>query len=89
MKRYNNWYLDIDFNLEECVIVFLEAWIRADFSKAVPSNYNSEDMLYSLSYKVQQTFKFSFRQLKCHHIWYMLDAIKVIKKLYLIYPVAK
>ena len=34
----NNWYLDIDFNLEVCgVIVFLEVWTRADFMKAVPS----------------------------------------------------
>ena len=30
----NNWYLDIDFNLEVCgVIVFLEVWTRADFLK--------------------------------------------------------
>ena len=29
----NIWYLDIDFNLEVCVIVFLEAWTRADFLK--------------------------------------------------------
>ena len=28
-------------------------------------------MLYSLSHKFQQTFKFTFRQLKCNHIWYM------------------
>ena len=45
-------------------------------------------MLYSLSYNVQQTFKFMFRQVKCNHIWYMFAVITVIEK-YLIYPVAK
>ena len=46
-------------------------------------------MPYSLSYKFQQTFKFTFRQLKYNHIWYMFALIKVIKTKYLIYPVAK
>ena len=49
----NIWYLDINFNLEVCVIVFLEAWTRADFFKALPGKYNFVNMLYSLSYKVQ------------------------------------
>ena len=35
----DNWYLDIDFNLEVCVIVFLQASTRVGFFKAVPSKY--------------------------------------------------
>ena len=84
----NNWYLDhlntncqydIDFNLEVCVIVSLEAWTTADFFKGVPNNYNSVNMLHSLSYKVQQIFKFTFRKLECNHIWCMFAVIKVLK----------
>ena len=31
--------IDIDFNLEVCVIVSLEAWTRADFFKTVSSKF--------------------------------------------------
>ena len=47
-----NWYLDIDLNLEVCVIVFKKLEQEPDFFKAVPSKYNSVNMLYSLTYKV-------------------------------------
>ena len=81
----NNWYLDIDFYLEVWgVIVFLEDWTSADFIKAVPSKSNYVSVLYSLSYKDQETFKFTFRQLRCNHIWYMFAVIKVTKTQYLI-----
>ena len=34
----DNWYLNIDFNLEVYgIVVFLEVWAGADFFKAVPS----------------------------------------------------
>ena len=34
----NNWYKDIGFNLEVCVIVFLDAWTRAAFLKLYGEN---------------------------------------------------
>ena len=84
----NNWHSHIDFNLEVFgVIVFLEFLTRADFFSKL-YRVNSVDMLYSLSHKVQQTFKFTFQELKCNNIWYMFAVIKVIKT-YLFYPVAK
>ena len=35
-------------------------------------------MLYSFSYKVQLTLKFTLRQLKCNHILYKFAVIEVM-----------
>ena len=61
----------------------------ADFFKAVQSKLIPQTCFNILSRtKFKRPNKFTFRQLKCNHIWYMFAVIKEIET-YLIYPVVK
>ena len=81
----NNWYLNIDFNLEVyCVVVFLEVWTRADFFKAVLSKL----ILQTFFILTHTKFNRPSNSRSSNHIWYMFAVIKVIET-YVIYPVAK
>ena len=86
----NNWYLNIDFNLEVYgIVVLLEVWARADFFKAVPSKLIPQTCFILYRTKFNRPLNSRSGNLSATILfWYMFVVIKVIKT-YLVYPMAK